>query len=147
MQRTFLRLAAPVLAALAAGCVQAGGTGTPDQPAGQDIIAVRRGAISGTKQRIEMYFAINPDCTPQGYPQARITSQPKNGQITFEQGDGYPNFTKDNIRNSCNSTKVTGTVAYFTPNADFAGSDSGFVEVIFPAGSTRIYQYTFDVLK
>ena len=106
-----------------------------------------RGAISGTRQKIQLFYSIDANCVSEGYPEVRIIAPPKNGQIAIEHGEDFPNFAQDNVRYACNKAKVAMDIAYFTPNSDFTGTDSATLKVIFVSGSMRTYQFTFNVLK
>lgn len=120
----------------------------PDRPTEPQVSAVFRSvAAGGDRSKIERIYSINPDCTSQGYPEIRVTTPPKNGQITVEHQADYPSFSKDNIRYACNLIQAPMTVLYFTPNAEFAGSDAATVVAIFVSGAMRTYQFTLDVQK
>jgi hypothetical protein len=49
-----------------------------------------RTIVSGERQRIDFYVALNPDCTPQGYVTVRIVTPHVHDELTTERGVDYP---------------------------------------------------------
>jgi len=104
-----------------------------------------RGATSGTRQKIDLHYDLNPDCTASGRLVARVVGAPANGQLAIEEGKDYPNYDKDNTRFDCNKKLVPVTLVYYTSNAGYSGTDTASIEVVFTNGELRTYTYAITV--
>jgi hypothetical protein len=105
-----------------------------------------RTIVSGERQRIDFYVALNPDCTPQGYVTVRIVTPPVHGELTTERGVDYPNYPKANQRYQCNLTKSPLINVYYKSNPGYVGADSATIEWDSPMiAVTRTTTYTITV--
>src|SRR6516162_5660831 len=57
-----------------------------------------RFVAAGTKQRIDFYAALNPDCSAVGDINVRVTKQPDHGTVETTGSTDYVHFPKENIR-------------------------------------------------
>jgi hypothetical protein len=106
---------------------------------------ITKGAESGKKQILGSASSTLPDCTSDGYPTVTVVKKPQNGQMQIEKSDTYPSFPKDNVRYSCNSQKVPSVTFYYTSTAGFIGTDSVALELLFPDGNIRTYNFNILV--
>jgi hypothetical protein len=105
-----------------------------------------RTIVSGERQRIDFYVALNPDCTPQGYVTVRIVTPPVHGELTTERGVDYPNYPKANQRYQCNLTKSPLINVYYKSNPGYVGADTATIEWDSPMiAVTRTTTYTITV--
>ncbi len=76
----------------------------------------------------------------------KVLAPPSHGDVSSSQGQTYPNFNKDNMRNVCNAKLVGSTQIFYQSAPDFHGNDSFTIEIRFPATSeARIVSYSVDV--
>jgi hypothetical protein len=104
-----------------------------------------RGAESGKRQEISYGMSVNPDCTSIGVDIMKVVKAPAHGQITVEQGQEYPNFLPENVRHHCNSEKLAATIAYYTSEPGFVGTDTLTLEKISPSGAYSRFDYVINV--
>jgi hypothetical protein len=105
-----------------------------------------RGVDSGTRQVVDDYYSVRPDCGNLGYPEVNVLKTPGHGTAAVEKGEVYPNFSKDNVRYECNKNKVASTQVFYESYAGFHGRDSFTVQVRFVNSSLRLITYNIDVL-
>ncbi len=119
----------------------------PAHAAAGPLVAIR-GATAGTKQRIDTYIALNPDCSPEesSVAAAIIKSPPAHGTFVTERGEDFPNFPRENQRFPCNLKRSPAVLAYYTAAPGYNGTDTVLVDVIFPRGETRVIEYRITVL-
>jgi hypothetical protein len=75
----------------------------------------------------------------------RIIQQAEHGEITFENGTGFSNFAKENIRYECNKRRTEGVILSYEPSLGYTGLDSLTVDVIFASGNSGKRHYTIEV--
>jgi hypothetical protein len=93
-----------------------------------------RVVVSGTKQRIGFFTALNPDCTSSGDVNIRVTKQPEHGTTETGATTNFPNYPKENLRARCNEHKVRGQQIYYKSAEKYVGDDELDLLVLFPAG-------------
>jgi hypothetical protein len=119
--------------------------GTTAEQQGAKDISVARTSVSGSVQKLDFQYSINPDCTSIGETKIRVTKAPSHGTLKIEQGEDYTAFAKNNARYDCNKQKVPGSLVYYQSEAGYTGQDSARVEVSFPEGNLRSISYTLIV--
>jgi hypothetical protein len=107
---------------------------------------VARGVDSGTRQTIDDYYSVEPDCGNPGYPEIKILHMPAHGIVATENGATYPNFPKDNVRYECNKKKVASSEVFYTSNPGYHGRDSFTLQVRFVNSNLRLVTYDVDVM-
>ena len=100
---------------------------------------------SGTKQRIQYYYASNPDCTASGDVIVRITKEPEHGKIEVIPETKFANFKKDNVRAKCNEQKVRTQVIYYKSADKYVGDDELELLILFPGGFAWEHHYKLSV--
>jgi hypothetical protein len=138
------------VAACASSTTQVVAPNVSQQPAARpiqnaSIPIVTKGAESGKKQILGSASSTLPDCTMDGYPIVTVTGKPSNGQVVIEKDLAYPSFPKDNVRSVCNAQKVPGVSFYYTSNPGFVGTDNTVLDLLFPDGSIRKYNFSISV--
>jgi hypothetical protein len=104
-----------------------------------------RGVHSGEKDRIDFYYSINPTCESEGYPEMTVTKPPSHGRVFTEQGQGYPNFGRDNVRWDCDRRLVPSMDIFYQSDPGFTGNDSFAVEIRFVTSYVRSVAYAIEV--
>jgi hypothetical protein len=119
----------------------------PTDPAGVAAnIALRPKEVQGGgTQALDLFGALNPDCSVEGYPSLHILQPPSNGRLTIERGEAHTSFPGDDIRAKCNTLSTPTVVLSYTPKPGYTGSDAATVEVLFPMGSVRTLEYRITV--
>jgi hypothetical protein len=97
-----------------------------------------RGVDSGSRQVIDHYYTVEPDCGNAGYPEIHILRQPDHGVLSVENGETYPAFSKDNVRYECNKKKVASIQLSYASVAGFHGKDSFTIQVRFANSNLRL---------
>lgn len=115
----------------------------PGQPGVPQIQT--RGAPSGAKQKVDAYFAVNPDCTSNGIATAELLTAPVHGTVTFETVQDYSNFPAGNQRYECNKQKTPALVVFYTSTAAYKGRDEYAVKVLFPDGMPVVRHFVMTV--
>ncbi len=136
----------PRFAKLAILCCVLSACTTGPGETGLKPAAIVRGVDSGTRQVIDDYYSVQPDCSNPGYPEIKIISTPNHGTVVAEHGEVYPSFAKDNVRYECNRKKVASSQVLYESNAGFHGRDSFTIEVRFTNSNIRLLTYRLDVL-
>jgi hypothetical protein len=114
-------------------------------PAASAPSTVHRYMVAGQTLRIDFITSINPDCTSVGYATVRPTNQPQHGTLKIENTTGFTTFPADNIRAECNKRRSDGVALTYEPEADYTGSDTIDVDVIFASDSFRKIRYAIEV--
>ena len=129
-----------MLCAVLAGC----GPTLPDTPvkATESV----RGVDSGTRQVVDHYYSVEPDCSNPGYPEIKVIRGPAHGTVEVEHGETYPGFNKDNVRYECNKSKVASSQVSYQSVAGYHGKDSFEIQVRFVNSTLRLINYTLDVI-
>ena len=104
-----------------------------------------RGAVSGAKQFIRNYLTINPDCSSMGNAKVTVVTEPAHGEVIVENGEAYPDFTKDNVRVRCNDRKVPAVQLYYQSDSGFVGADRMVVDTVMPSGTFYRHEFTINV--
>lgn len=107
---------------------------------------VVRGVDSGARQVVDSYYSVEPDCSNPGYPEIKILRMPGHGTVAVENGEVYPNFSKDNVRYDCNKKKVAGTQLLYESVGAFHGKDSFTIQVRYSNSNIRLFTYNIDVI-
>lgn len=118
---------------------------TPGDTALKPSIVVR-GVDSGTRQIVDNYYSVEPDCSNPGYPEIKILRVPGHGTVAVENGETYPSFSKDNVRYECNRKKVASSQLSYKSNSEFHGKDSFTVQVRYSNSNLRLITYDVDVM-
>lgn len=95
--------------------------------------------------KIDAQYYINPDCSVYGDVQYRVLRKPSHGDIAFTKGEGFPYFTSDNVRVSCNSQKTPTLDVNYRPSDGYTGEDRVEVIYIFGDGSANRVDYNIIV--
>jgi hypothetical protein len=104
-----------------------------------------RGALSGQRQLLVSFYALESDCTSLGYPTLKVAKPPQHGAVSVEQGTALADFGKSDVRSVCNGKSVPATVIYYTSVAGFIGEDSAEFERIGVRGAYGYHVYTIHV--
>jgi hypothetical protein len=104
-----------------------------------------RSPRQSSKHRLDFLYSLNPDCTSVGFATVRIIEQPKHGKITVENGTGFSNFPKDNLRYECNKKRSDGVAVFYEPESEFKGADSVLIDAIFASATSQKRHYTIEV--
>jgi hypothetical protein len=107
---------------------------------------VIRGVDSGTRQVIDDYYSVEPDCSNPGYPEIKVIGMPAHGSVAVDNGETYPNFPKDNVRYECNKKKIASSRLLYESIPGFHGKDSFTVQVRFVKSNLRLITYSINVL-
>ncbi len=110
-----------------------------------DDVTIRRGAISGTIQRTDFFYSVNPDCTLEGLPIVKLKQAPDHGTVAIEQGTDYPQFSPGNQRYECNKSKSPGIIVSYTSKPGFKGQDAFVLEALYPHGRLRFVSVQMTV--
>jgi hypothetical protein len=89
---------------------------------GQDNQTYNRVVASGTKQQINFYVSLNPNCTASGDINVRVTKQPEHGSTETVSTSNFPFFSKDNVRARCNEHKVRGVQLNYKSAEKYTGN-------------------------
>jgi hypothetical protein len=111
-----------------------------DTPSGTTLkpTIIVRGVDSSTRQVVDNYYSVEPDCSNPGYPEIKVLRLPGHGTIAVENGEAYPNFSKDNVRYDCNKKKVATTQVMYESVAGFHGTDSFTIQVRYSNSNLRL---------
>jgi hypothetical protein len=113
--------------------------GGPPPPAAPQV----RGAASGVAQKFNAYYAVTPECTSAGPMTVKVVKAPEHGSLKIEDGEGYPNYDKDNVRFACNKVKVPVTQLVYTSNPNYVGQDTITLDAWGPGG--RFFHQDFVI--
>ena len=117
---------------------------TPSDP-GLNPTIILRGVDSGTRQVVDDYYSVEPDCSNPGYPEIKMVHSPGHGTVVVDDSEAYPNFSKDNVRYDCNKKKVATTRVSYESVAGFHGKDSFTIRVRYTNSNLRLVTYNVDV--
>jgi hypothetical protein len=118
---------------------------TPNPPSSSEIIERTRVVVADQKFHLDFLASLEADCSPVGFATIRIIQQAEHGEITFENGTGFSNFAKENIRYECNKRRTEGVILSYEPSLGYTGLDSLTVDVIFASGNSGKRHYTIEV--
>jgi hypothetical protein len=104
-----------------------------------------KSAATGAHQLLDTVYMVNGDCTSGGYPSVRVRYGPFHGRITDEPSSAYFNFPPNDIRGACNDGRIEGLAIYYESQPGFIGKDNATVEIIYPSGQLRTYDYQINV--
>lgn len=107
---------------------------------------ILRGVDSSTRQVVDNYYSVEPDCTNPGYPEIIVLRMPRHGTVAVQNGETYPSFSKDNVRYDCNRSKVATSQVTYESAAEFHGKDSFTIQVRYANSNLRLVTYNVDVL-
>jgi hypothetical protein len=126
--------------------VATAGAGTNAATAAHAATPIHKATDSGAKQGVDHFYAVDPTCEIEGYPEMKVLTPPNHGEVSSSKGQTYPNFNKDNVRNACDAKLIGSTQIFYQSVPDFHGKDAFTIEIRFPATSeARIVSYTVDV--
>jgi hypothetical protein len=108
--------------------------------------SIVRGVDSSTRQVIDSFYSVEPDCSNPGYPEVKVLRSPGHGAVAVENGESYPNFSKDNVRYDCNKKKVASSQVMYESVAGFHGKDTFTIQVRFANSNLRFVTYNVDVI-
>jgi hypothetical protein len=109
------------------------------------ITVLSRVAIADKPLEVAFLYDINPDCSVIGVPTVRIVEKPKSGQVTIENGTGFPAFPSTNSRSKCNQSRNDGAIISYIPDPGYTGADSITVDIIYPDGNAAKRRYAIEV--
>jgi hypothetical protein len=118
---------------------------TPGDAALKPHIIVR-GVDNSTRQVVDNYYSVDPDCSNLGYPEIKVLRMPGHGTVAVENGEAYPSFSKDNVRYDCNKKKVATSQVIYESIAGFHGKDSFTVRVRYATSNLQLVTYNIDVI-
>ncbi len=100
------------------------------------------------KSRCFMHLANYPSrSSPTNFgDETKILRMPGRGTVAVENGEVYPNFSKDNVRYDCNKKKVAGTQLLYESVGAFHGKDSFTIQVRYSNSNIRLFTYNIDVI-
>lgn len=102
-------------------------------------------AVAGLPLRLGHFANLNPDCSPIGEPDVRVSKPPDHGAVTVRAGEGYTNFVASNPRNHCNYRPTPGVNATYTAQPGYTGPDAVDLDIIYPNGQERQFVYSLNV--
>jgi hypothetical protein len=119
-----------------------------DTPSGTTLkpSIIVRGVDSSHRQAVDNYYSVEPDCSNPGYPEIRVLRMPGHGTVAVENGEAYPNFSKDNVRYECNKKKVAASLVTYESVAGFHGKDFFTIQVRYSNSNLRLVTYNVDVI-
>jgi hypothetical protein len=112
---------------------------------GQESQTFARVVAAGTKQRMNFYASLNPDCSATGDVNVRVTKQPEHGTVETVATTDYTYFPKENIRSKCNQHKVKGTLVNYKAAEKYSGKDEFDLLILYPDGFARELHYDMTV--
>jgi hypothetical protein len=148
MTRLMMRLVAGLtLSGCAMNTTPQGQPPVPNQATGTSSTAsaLSRTVVAGTRYQLSFYTALHADCTSLGYPIVHVLIAPAHGTLKTEEAMDYSTYAKDNQRYDCNLRKAPGTRLFYQSEPNYAGADTGVVEVIFPSAEARSVTYNLTV--
>jgi hypothetical protein len=101
--------------------------------------------LTGVRFQLPFFTSRHADGTSMGYPIVRVLAAPSHGSLTTEEATDYPAYARDNQRYDCNIRKAPGTRLFYQSEPNFAGADTGVVEVIFPSADARTVTFGLTV--
>jgi hypothetical protein len=117
----------------------------PPAPVLPKPVNVTRFVPSGEGRTIGNVTALNPDCSSRGPIVARLVEKPTHGDVSFENGDIFPNYVQTSPLFACNSKQAPGLRINYRSEQDFIGQDNMKVFFIFPDGSAAQWDYILIV--
>ncbi|SCY28016.1 hypothetical protein [Microvirga guangxiensis] len=100
---------------------------------------------AGKPLTVDSYYSINPDCSSVGKTVVRLVEAPKNGRLETKEATDFPSFRESNSRHHCNRQRVPVVQAIYIPSPGYLGQDSFKMDVIYPSGTARTYNYKLEV--
>jgi hypothetical protein len=144
-----LRLGATVLlcASMLEGCIVINNRGPePVSPESHEKeISSIRGALSGQRQWLQSFYAIDAECTSLGLPTLRVAKAPRHGRVSIEQSVALADVDKGDARSACNGKSVPATVIFYTSDPGFVGDDHAEFERIGVRGAYAYQVFTIKV--
>ena len=64
----------------------------------------------------------------------KVAEPPSHGRVTISRTGVFPNFSAANVRQRCNTRRVSGVKAFYTSQRGYQGSDRVAIDVIWPTG-------------
>jgi hypothetical protein len=117
----------------------------PPTPAMPKPVAITRFVPSGEERTIGTVTVQNPDCSSRGPVVARVVEKPTHGDVSFENGNIFPNHAPTSPLSECNSKRTPGLMINYRSEKDFTGQDNMKVFLIFPDGSGSQWDYMLIV--
>jgi hypothetical protein len=99
----------------------------------------------GRSTKVDSYFISDPECRSLGRATINLLAAPQGGQVSTENGFGYPTFPSTNPRFKCDSRRMPSTLLYYQAASDFTGTDTFTVEAVYPDGTAHQTRYTVYV--
>jgi hypothetical protein len=142
MNKIHFRNFASLVIFLLSGCViQQGAKTAVAPPAAPGHLKVTLAA--NRTATLDRSIQANPDCTPRGIPDLRISGSPLHGTAVVTRIEDFPSYPAANPRSSCNTKKLPGAALLYTPDSEYRGQDSLNLEIVNADGlSNKIY---FDI--
>ena len=104
-------------------------------------VTISRFVPSGEERTIGTATAQYPDCSSRGSIVARVIEKPAHGDVSFENGDIFPNYVPTLPLSACNAKRAPGLMINYRSKKDFTGQDNMKVFLIFPDGSGLQWDY------
>lgn len=128
-----------VIGSLLAGCVTQQQINSAPQQQSRNVILVQskpsgsvhlvnKITVAGQTIPVTGGLLVNPDCTSRGLATLKVIQPPVHGTVKIAKRDEYPSFPQQNPRSVCNTHKLPGVYADYTPDDGFTGADFMTVE-------------------
>jgi TonB family protein len=124
------------------------GVGSPEEASVNDGLRKResiRYSPSGKTRTVWFVHVVNPDCSPKGSIDIKMTKKPEHGTVEIVPAEGFPSFGMNNIHFKCNTRKVTGFNINYKSSGGYTGIDDFTIFVIWPDGYADEVLYKMDV--
>jgi hypothetical protein len=92
--------------------------------------------VAAAGRPLELYWAtsVNPDCTSRGPVTIKVVVPPSHGRVIIKRSGVFTNFSAANVRQHCNTRRVSGVTAFYTSRRNYQGPDRVAIEVFWPSG-------------
>ena len=100
---------------------------------------------SGKPRTLNFHVFANPDCSTVEGMEIKKTQEPKHGTIEIVPGDGFPQYTKDNVRFKCTQRKLRGSVVNYKSSDGYKGPDEFEILILHPDGFANEVHYNVNV--
>lgn len=106
---------------------------------------LHRAVHTGERDQVAFFYSLKPMCEVDVLPEITVVTAPGHGNVSFGNGQDYPDYSPNNIRYDCNKQLVQGTQLFYQSAADFQGADSFVVDVRFANSHVRTITYKVAV--
>lgn len=116
-----------------------------EKEAGIKRLELTRHVPSGKQRTLNFYIFTNPDCSIVEGMEIKKTQEPKHGTIEIVPGDGFPQYTKDNVRFKCTQRKLRGSLLNYKSSDGYKGPDAFEIFIFHPDGFANEVHYNVNV--